>query len=335
MSDDLSGSKSQEEYEWQITEKLKETHDTYTYTLLPVASSQRFDFSIGQFVTVSALLKRPTASGGFDESVTNRAYSIASSPTRDFIELTIKEEKPYDYINPATGKPDAFAAYFNKQVKLGDKIRIKLKHNKEHFLWKVAAGIEKNIAYWSGANGAESARGLIQYMQDKKDPEFSLTLFYSNTKLSTDSTNNRHMNSDGHHPIDSLNVIYYNWLRDVAKKLENFKVIFTFTREPEIPSTSPNDIRIIYRKGRFFLNPDGTPERTLLKYGGNVETIFNPICGSSGFINGIVRLPNGKINRGKGIMQNLMEIEGVKPEKTDKEQFYLQQVGVNQGNEQA
>jgi hypothetical protein len=29
-------------------------------------------------------------------------------------------------------------------------------------------------------------------------------------------------------------------------------------------------------------------------------------------------------------LQNLMEIEGVKPEKTDKEQFYLQQVGVNE-----
>ena len=330
MPEELSARKSQEGYEWQITEKFKETHDTYTYKLFPVSKSQRFDFSIGQFVTVSTLLKRPTTSGGLEESLVNRAYSIASSPTRDFIELTIKEEKPYGYINPVTGKPDAFAAYFNKQVKLGDKIRLKLNQSKEHFLWKVAAGIEKNVAYWSGANGAQSARSLIQYMEDKKDPEFNLILFYSNTKLSTDNTNNRYISNDGPHPIDSLNVIYYNWLIDVAKKLENLKVIFTFTREQEVPPTSTKDIRIIYRKGRFFLNPDGLPERTLLKYGGNVETSFNPICGSSGFINGIVRLPDGKINRGKGILQNLMEIEGVKPEKTDKEQFYLQQVGVNQ-----
>jgi len=330
MPEELSARKSQEGYEWQITEKFKETHDTYTYKLFPVSNSQRFDFSIGQFVTVSTLLKRPTTSGGLEESLVNRAYSIASSPTRDFIDLTIKEEKPYGYINPVTGKPDAFAAYFNKQVKLGDKIRLKLNQSKEHFLWKVAAGIEKNVAYWSGANGAQSARSLIQYMEDKKDPEFNLILFYSNTKLSTDNTNNRHITNDGPHPIDSLNVIYYNWLIDVAKKLENLKVIFTFTREQEIPPTSTKDIRIIYRKGRFFLNPDGLPERTLLKYGENVETSFNPICGSSGFINGVVRLPDGKINRGKGILQNLMEIEGVKPEKTDKEQFYLQQVGVNQ-----
>ena len=48
----------------------------------------------------------------------------------------------------------------------------------------------------------------------------------------------------------------------------------------------------------------------------------------SGFINGIVKLPNGKIERGKGIMQDLMDIEGVKPEKIDKEQYYLEVVGV-------
>lgn len=329
MPEELSERKSQEGYEWQITEKVKETHDTYTYTLLPVSTSQRFNFNIGEFVTLSVLLKRPTSTGGFEENLVNRAYSIASSPTRDFIDLTIKEEKPYGYINPISGKSDAFAAYFNQQVRVGDKITLKLNLVKEHFLWKVAAGIEKNVAYWSGANGAQSARSLIQYMEDKKDPDFNLVLFYSNTKLYTDNGNSD-IKQGEHQPIDSLNVIYYNWLINIAKKLENFKVIFTFTREQEMPTAAPNDARIIYRKGRFFLNPDGSPERTLLKYGRNVETSFNPICGSSAFINGIVRLPNGKINRGKGILQNLIEIEGIKPEKTDKEQFYLEQVGANQ-----
>lgn len=198
---------------------------------------------------------------------------------------------------------------------------------KEHFLWKVAAGIEKNVAYWSGANGAQPARCLMQYMEDKKDPEFNLILFYSNTKLSIENVDSKIGDAE-HHPIDSLNVIYYNWLIDIAKKLDNVKVIFTFTREQEIPTAS-KDTGIVFRKGRFFLNPDGSLERTLLNYGDNVETSFNPICGSSAFINGTVRLPDGKINKGKGILQNLMELEGVKPEKTDKEQFYLQQVGAN------
>jgi hypothetical protein len=259
--------------------------------------------------------------------VVNRAYSIASSPTRDLIELTIKEEKPYGYINPVTKKSDAFAAYFNQQVKIGDKIKLKLNPSKEHFLSKVDTGIEKNIAYWSGANGAQSARCLIQYMEDKKDPEQNLVLFYSNTKLSIESANAETSNTE-HHPVESLNVIYFNWLIDAAKKLDNLKVIFTFTREQEIP-TSSKDSMVIFRKGRFFLNPDGTPERTLSKYGNNIKTSFNPVCGSSAFINGTVRLPDGKIKKGKGILQNLIELERIMPEKTDKEQFYLQQVGAN------
>jgi ferredoxin-NADP reductase len=327
LSERLSKRKMPGEYEWQVTEKVRETHDTYTYTLSPISASQRFNFGIGQFVTLNAMLKRPIASGGFEESVVNRAYSIASSPTRDLIELTIKEEKPYGYINPVTKKSDAFAAYFNQQVKIGDKIKLKLNPSKEHFLSKVDTGIEKNIAYWSGANGAQSARCLIQYMEDKKDPEQNLVLFYSNTKLSIESANAETSNTE-HHPVESLNVIYFNWLIDAAKKLDNLKVIFTFTREQEIP-TSSKDSMVIFRKGRFFLNPDGTPERTLSKYGNNIKTSFNPVCGSSAFINGTVRLPDGKIKKGKGILQNLIELERIMPEKTDKEQFYLQQVGAN------
>ena len=326
MSEKLSERKSPGEYEWQVTEKIRETHDTFTYTLTPISASQRFDFGVGQFVTLSAMLKRPIASGSFEESIVNRAYSIASSPTRDHIELTIKEEKPYGYINPATGKSDAFAAYFNQQVKIGDKIKLKLNPSKEHFLSKVDSGIEKNIAYWSGANGAQSARCLIQYMEDTKDPEQNLVLFYSNTKLGKDGASEV-INSE-HHPVESLNVIYYHWLIDAAEKLDNLKVIFTFTREQDIPMAS-KDSRVVFRKGRFFVNPDGTPERTLSKYGNNIKTSFNPVCGSSAFINGTVRLPDGTINKGKGILQNLIELEGIMPEKTDKEQFYLQQVGAN------
>jgi len=329
---DKAQKKPLDEYEWQISTKVKETHDTYTYTLAPVSNSQRLSFEIGQFVTLSALLKRPTASGGVEENLVNRAYSIASSPTRDFIQLTIKEEKPYGYINPTTGKSDAFAAYFNKQMKIGDKIKLKLNPKRDHFLWRVAAGLERNVAFWSGSNGAQSARSMIQYMEDNNDPEFRLVLFYSNTRLSIDGSN-ADLNQIKHHPVDSLNVIYYNWLVDIAKKLENLKVIFTFTREQEVPTTSPNDTSIISRKGRFFLNPDGSPERTLLKYCGKVQGLFNPICGSSSFINGTVRLPDGKINRGRGILQNLIELEGIKPEKTDKEQFYLLQLGEKHMNE--
>jgi hypothetical protein len=107
----------------------------------------------------------------------------------------------------------------------------------------------------------------------------------------------------------------------MAKKMENFKVIFSFTRDKEIPSSDHS--RIVFRRGRFFVDPNGREERTLSKYHGDAATTFNPICGSSGFINGTIKLPDGRIERRKGIMQNLIEIEGVKPEKIDKEQYYL------------
>lgn len=309
--------------EWQIVNRVKETPDTYTYTFSPLADS-KFEFEVGQFVSISAYLRRPTESGALDESIVERAYSIASSPTRDLIDLTIKDEKPYGFINSTTRKADGFSAYFFEQIKIGDKVKARLNRNKSHFLSKVAAGTEKNIAYWSGSNGAESARSLLQFMEDTKDPDFYLTLFYSNPKL---------YKTEGDQ--GALNIIYYRWLIEMAKKLENFRVVFTFTREKEAP-VSYEHPRIVHRTGRFFVVSDGNsddekvggPERTLSKYhDGDVSTVFNPICGSSGFINGTVKsATTGKILKGRGIIQDLVEIEGVKPEKIDKEQYYLQYV---------
>jgi ferredoxin-NADP reductase len=303
-----------EDHQWQIVNRIKETPDTFTYVFSPVSASQRCAFTVGQFVTISALLKRPTATGNVDESIVQRTYSIASSPKRQLIELTIKCEKPYGHINPITKKPDGFAAYFFEQMKMGDKMNVRFNPNKDHFLSRIAEGMEKNIAYWSGANGAESARCLIQYMEDINDTELSLTLFYSNPALYAYGEVQYN---------NTVNVIYYDWLVDMAKKMENFKVVFTFTREKESDFSS-DDPRIIYRKGRFFFNPDGKQERTLSKYHGNIEASFNPICGSSGFINGIVKRADGRVERGRGIMQDLIDIEGVRPEHIDKEQFYLQ-----------
>lgn len=303
----------QEEYEWQIIEKASETPDTYTYSFSPTTASARFSFNVGQSVTISAFLMRPTMSGSLEESLVQRTYSIASSPSRDRIDLTIKDEKPYGYINSVSGKADGFAAYFFEQYGVGSKIKVRANPSKNHFLWKIAAGMEKNIAYWSGANGAEPARSLIQLMEDTKDPEINLTLFYSNPSLYAAEQKK------------TVNVIYYDWLINMAKKMENFKVVFSFTRDKEY--FADHD-RIFYRTGRFFVTRNGEKEMTLSKYHGNRNTSFNPVCGSSGFINGVVKLPDGRIERRKGIIQNLMDIEGVTPEKIDKEQYYLQLAGI-------
>jgi ferredoxin-NADP reductase len=303
-----------QEFEWQIINKFSETSDTYTYSFVPTSRSHEIKFNIGQSVTISAFLKRPSASGKLEESIVERTYSIASSPTRDKIDLTIKDEKPYGYINPSTGKADGFAAYFFEQYGIGHKLKVRLNSTKNHFLSKIAAGIETDIAYWSGANGAEPARSLIQLMEDTKEgQDLSLALFYSNPYLYADEGRK------------NVNVIYYKWLIDMTKKMQNFKVVFTFTRDKE-QYTSDHE-RVIFRQGRFFVAPNGKEERTLSMYHGNSESAFNPVCGSSGFINGVVKLPDGKIERRKGIVQDLMNVEGVKPEKIDKEQYYLQLVG--------
>ena len=312
----------QQDYVWQVIDRIKETPDSFTYMFSPATASQRFSFTVGQFVTISALLKRPTPIAGImEEGTVQRTYSIASSPNRDLIELTIKCEKPYGFVNPITKQCDGFAAYFFEQIKTGDKVNVRLNPSKDHFLSKIGAWMEKNIAYWSGANGAESARCLIQFMEDTKDSEIALTLFYSNPTL--------YVNGKGLEGNKTVNVIYYDWLLDKARNMDNLKVVFTFTREKELALSSDHP-RIIYRNERFFSNPDGSQERTLSKYHDNSEKSFNPICGSSGFINGIVRRPDGKVARGRGIMQNLMEIEGIRPAKIDKEQFYLQSVGAHQ-----
>jgi ferredoxin-NADP reductase len=296
--------------QWQIKDRKRETPDSYTYVFSPFSASDRLTFDIGEFVTIRVLLKRPTSSGSVDESVVERAYSLASSPTRSDVELTIKDEKPYGFINPVIGKADGFAAYFFEQFKIGDKVSVKYTKAREPFLAKVAAGLERDIAYWSGANGAQCARCLLQYMEDRRDLDLQLVLFYSNPRLHSIENSN------------SVNVIYYDWLKDMARKLDNFKVVFTFTRDSETVLHS-DDPRIKYRKGRFFKDKDGKVERTLQKFHGNVDSAFNPICGSSGFINGIAKLKTGSITRGRGIMQELMEVEGIRSEKIDKEQFYL------------
>ena len=121
----------------------------------------------------------------------------------------------------------------------------------------------------------------------------------------------------------TVDVIYYNWLIEKAKKIENFKVVFTFTRDKEVPSS--DHPRIFFRSGRFFVDPNGGAEKTLTKYHGNSTESFNPICGSSGFITGMSMGTDGKLEKRRGIMQDLMEVEGVTADKIEKEQFYLDQ----------
>jgi NAD(P)H-flavin reductase len=68
-------------YEWKITNRVKETHNVYTYILAPNSKSQKFLFELGQFVMVGVFLRRPTASGKMEESFVQRAYSHSFIPS--------------------------------------------------------------------------------------------------------------------------------------------------------------------------------------------------------------------------------------------------------------
>jgi len=147
-------------------------------------------------------------------------------------------------------------------------------------------------------------------MEDKPEIGLRLTLFYSNPHLHVSDTDK------------TIDVIYYNWFIEKAKKIENFKVIFTFTRDKDMPTS--DHPRVVFRTGRLFVDQNGEVERTLTKYHGSSQT-FNPICGSSGFITGTTMGTDGKLEKRRGIMQDLMEVEGITADKIDKEQFYLDQ----------
>lgn len=98
-------------------------------------------------------------------------------------------------------------------------MKVRLNQNKNHFLSKVAAGIEKSVAYWSGSNGAELVRGLLQFMEDTKNPDLYLTLFYSNPSFS------------GNEDKSFSNIIYYEWLVEMGKKIENLSCFYFYERK--------------------------------------------------------------------------------------------------------
>ena len=148
-------------------------------------------------------------------------------------------------------------------------------------------------------------------MEDTKDPSINITLFYSNPSLYADEQKK------------GLKVIYYNWLMSMAKKWRTLSYLSFTEMESFILARSSE--RIFYRKGRF-LQRQSEKEMTLSKYHGNSNTSFNPVCGRRRFYQRCVKLPDGRIERRKGIIQDLMDIERVTPDKIDKEQYYLQLV---------
>ena len=163
-----------------IVEKILEAPGVYTIRLKPTL---KFDFKAGQFLMLAFL----------NDAKLTRSYSIASSPTRDLIDITFK------VVGAFTSKLEAapVGTTLNCTGPLG------------HFTFD--ENTDKNIVLIAGGVGVTPLRGMVQYVLDKKlDTNVTLLLSCQTSEVIP-------------YKKELLN------LRDNAPK--NIKIYITVTRE--------------------------------------------------------------------------------------------------------
>jgi glycine betaine catabolism B len=133
-----------------IEEVIKETKDTST---LRLKLENPFEWEPGQFIMVSADIN--------GEKV-RRAYSIASSPTRDLLDITIRQ----------TDTP-TMSKYLNER-KGGDELDVKGPYGK--FIW--TEKVSPNLVCLGAGSGITPFRAFLQYIIDKK-LDNKIVLLYS------------------------------------------------------------------------------------------------------------------------------------------------------------
>lgn len=131
----------------KIIKVVKETRDTST---LRLKLSDPFQWQPGQFIMVIANINGDTV---------RRAYSIASSPTRDYLEITIRQTE-----TPTMSK------YLNEVVE-GEELEVKGPYG--NFIWNENAS-PKLVCLGAGS-GITPFRGFMEYFIDKNlDTPFKL-----------------------------------------------------------------------------------------------------------------------------------------------------------------
>lgn len=288
-----------QKYTGRIERIKQETADSKSYIFAPVNNDRGFcDFMPGMFYTLHAEITRPeklkydsqskgmVGSGKTVRVMEKRAYSIVSSPTEEgYVELLIKSEG------------GGFAPYFLDQTKVGDTCILEGPQGK--FMKKFFEGNEKEIGCWSAGSGIPSTMSIMRYKLDK-GLDTKIIAFDSNKTVA--------------------DVIYMERIKELVRKSEDFKAVFTVTRESPDKIPRSEGSRLIFRSGRFW--PEG--ENTLEKHAdGKWRNCFNTICGSSTFINGKSRDEQGRpVKVGMGVEDHLLRV-GVPPIKIDKDQYYL------------
>lgn len=98
--------------EWQVAERIQETGDVVSFTLVPVDGGPVPGFAPGQYVSVAVNLD-----GGRGQQI--RQYSLSGRPGATHWRITVKR------VRGADGAPDgAVSSFLHEQVAVGDTVRL-------------------------------------------------------------------------------------------------------------------------------------------------------------------------------------------------------------------
>ncbi|MHA2295417.1 MAG: ferredoxin--NADP reductase [Candidatus Hodarchaeales archaeon] len=167
----------------KIIKVVKETKDTSTLRLL---LPDPFDWDLGQFILVSAEIRGITV---------KRAYSISSSPTRDYLEITVRQ----------TDTP-TMSKFLNERVE-GDELVIRGPYGR--FTW--TENISSEVFCIGAGSGITPFRAFFEYFIDKQ-LENQIKLLYSCSY--------------------GDNVIFESQLRELVREIKNCEYELTITRDP-------------------------------------------------------------------------------------------------------
>jgi len=166
-----------------ILKIVKETRDTST---LRLKLETPFNWEPGQFIMVMAQIN--------GESV-RRAYSISSSPTKEYLEITIRQTE-----DPTMSK------YLNERSE-GETLQVKGPYGR--FIW--TPDVTENLVCLGAGSGITPFRAFFEYIIDK-GLENKMKLLYT----------------CGY----GDNVIYQKELKELVGKTKNGKYELSITRDP-------------------------------------------------------------------------------------------------------
>ncbi len=165
---------------FKVTKVVRETPDTVSIYF----DGPRMNHIPGQFV----MLNYPTK-----DTFVKRAYSIASSPTKDYLQLCIK------------AMPEGFVSQEFQTVKVGTEFEMTGPHGRFTFDEK-----HKDIVLLGAGSGVAPYLAMLQFAQDK-DLTNNITLFTSHRT--------------------GRDCIFQNMFEEIAHKNKNIRLFSCVTRE--------------------------------------------------------------------------------------------------------